>query len=494
MTSCSPGLAEIFGVSVDEYLERSSNSDNDRAWYHPDDREDYRKAVETAKKNKTGYDITSRIFSGQNEVRWIHQISDVTLNDDGSLRETFGVALDITEQKKVEREIIVAREAADHANRAKSDFLSSMSHELRTPMNAILGFAQMLEYNPKEPLTETQKSSVAHIKTGGDHLLRLIEDILDLAKVEAGKTEFSIEDISVSACINECLSLLQTMSEDRGIDISFARQPDHAYLIRADFTRLRQVILNLVSNAIKYNSENGRIAIELVDIPNDFLRISISDTGIGIPQNRYKELFKPFSRLGAENTEIEGTGIGLVVTKELVELMGGSIGFTSEVGRGSTFYINLPLASDTVSTGQKDAVIESTVKIEPSPSVCGTVLYVEDNPANLALMEQVIVQIEGVEMISAHNAEFGLELAKARNPDLIILDINLPGMSGLEALGKLKDMEEVSSIPVIALSAAATKKDIQKGHDAGFQHYLIKPINVAHVTEVIREILMSSGR
>ena len=405
--------------------------------------------------------------------RWV-QISIGRLPDGGWV----GIHVDITPFKE-------AVESADKANLAKSEFLSSMSHELRTPLNAILGFAQMLEYNPKEPLSGFQKESVDHIMKGGQHLLELINDILDLARIEAGKVELSIENIAPLKIFEECLSLIVNMAKARGINISTPDAAQEVPLVLADHTRFKQVLLNFLSNAVKYNRENGTVFIDFAETDADTLRISVTDTGEGISEVQQKELFKPFSRLGAENTEIEGTGIGLVVCKDLIDLMNGTVGMESEVGKGSSFWFELPLAKtghDAVAVTQETDLVQ----IEQSaPEAGGTMLYVEDNPDNLKLMELIVSRMEGLTMISTHTGELGVEMARAERPDLIILDINLPGMSGIETLKRLQSYESTNKIPVLALSAAATARDIEKGMEAGFLRYLTKPILVPEVMEAI---------
>jgi PAS domain S-box-containing protein len=391
-----------------------------------------------------------------------------------------GVRIDITELKE-------AKEIADNANKAKSEFLSSMSHELRTPMNAILGFGQMLDFNPKEPLTEAQKKCVDHIMKGGMHLLELINDILDLARIEAGKVDMSIEDISPAKVLDECHSLIANLAEKRGITLSLPDKVDDLIRVRADHTRFKQVLLNLMSNAVKYNRDNGTVSVSFEEVENYTLRIAVTDTGEGISAKNQNELFKPFSRLGAENTEIEGTGIGLVVCKDLIELMSGDIGMESKVGTGSTFWIKLPL-----SKSNKDQAANSNEEISSQAmkdGISGQILYVEDNPDNLMLMELVVARVEGLTMISTHTGELGIEMARFEKPDAIILDINLPGMDGYKVLKKLKSYDDTKNIPVLALSAAATKHDIEKGMEAGFLQYMTKPINVPDVLKVIKDLL-----
>lgn len=397
----------------------------------------------------------------------------------------------VAERVEAEEKLFKAKEEAESANQAKSDFLSAMSHELRTPMNAILGFGQMLDFNPKEPLTEAQKDCVRHIMKGGQHLLELINDILELAKIEAGKVKLSIEDVSSALVLDECLPLIASMAEKRGIDISVPGPVAEVPSVRADYTRLKQVLLNLMSNAVKYNRKNGKVTISFEEAAGNMLRIAVTDTGEGIPEDQQSELFKPFSRLGAENSEIEGTGIGLVVSKNLIEIMNGAIGLKSEVGKGSTFWIELPQTQR--DHGEAAATIAAaTAQVEAEgrlPSMSGTLLYVEDNPENLKLMELIVSRVEGLSMISTHTGELGIELARAEKPDVIILDINLPGMNGIEAVKNLHECESTNKIPVLAISAAATEKDIEKGLEAGFLRYLTKPVQVPQVINAIESAL-----
>ncbi|MBT7485181.1 MAG: PAS domain S-box protein [Rhodospirillales bacterium] len=396
------------------------------------------------------------------------------------------VRTDITELKRIQNELSQSRQDAEAANQAKSEFLSSMSHELRTPLNAVLGFSQMLEYNPDEPLTESQKNSVIHIKKGGGHLLELIDEVLDLAKIEAGKIDLTIENVEVAALIDDCISSIGTILESREIEPIDRSLYKGDEVVRADVTRFRQILLNLLTNGVKYNRHGGKLTISTTKMRNNFLKISVTDTGEGIQKDKHSELFQPFSRLGQETTEIEGTGIGLVVKKRLVEEMEGNIGFESEVGRGSTFWFELPLS-------QEVNIVEETttnnVQNDIFRKLSGKVLYVEDNPANLDLMKMVISRVDGLSMISANNAESGIELVLSENPDLVIMDINLPGMNGFEALEKLNEINEIWNNPVIALSANATKGDIDKGRKAGFYDYLTKPIDVSVVLQTIEDAL-----
>jgi len=374
------------------------------------------------------------------------------------------------------------------ANQPRSEFLSSIGHELRTPLNAILGFAQILEYDKDNPLTESQAESVSIIKDSGERLLQLIEEISFMAKIDSGKISISIENISVNNCIDECIALLNPTAQHRGIHISF-HSSSREYLIRADSTLLGQVILNLLSNAIQYGNKDGTIDIRLSTTANDFLHLEIADNGIGIANQQKPDLFRPFNRSAIENAITEDRSIGLYASKELLRLMGGRIGFESEIDQGSTFWAELPLALNAKTPTVEGVVIVPELVNDQTSRLTGRILYVEDNLANLKLMQGIIRLCDGLTLISVHNAELGLEMASTQNPDLIILDINLPGMSGLEALNRLKQMQVVPKIPVIALSAAGTDSDIQKGLDAGFHKYLTKPVNIKEVLDAINTLL-----
>ena len=385
---------------------------------------------------------------------------------------------------------------AIEANHAKSEFLSSMSHELRTPMNAILGFAQLLQFNPKEPLSETQKSSVDLILRGGNHLLELIEQVLEFSKIEAGHLSLNVDYTPARDVIDHSLNLIQERADREGIKIIDQIDRDALPVLWTDSTRLTQVLLNVLSNAVKYNRRNGTVTLTCQELPGQMLRISVVDTGMGIPTEKQDDLFKPFERLGLETGAIEGTGIGLTITRQIIEVLGGQIGFESEVGKGSTFWIDVPMneKEDTGIANVKMATSSGKVIMELDETTRYTILNVEDNPANMQLMEMLIGRFANTRLLTAYNAELALELARNEHPDLILMDINLPGMNGIEALQQLQNTPETKDIPVIAITAAAMVKDIEAGLKAGFRDYITKPIDVPKFIETIEEALDSINR
>ena len=399
---------------------------------------------------------------------------------------------DISERMAVETALKVASEEAKAANRAKSEFLSSMSHELRTPLNAILGFAQLLDIDDEEPLTETQRESVDHIMKGGQHLLELINEILDLAKIEAGRIDLAIEDLSLQDLIEECMALAQPIAKEFNIHLRGCCNCTASLYVKADYTRFKQVLFNLISNAIKYNCVGGKVELSCSGSGDAQIRICVMDTGKGISTEKQAGLFQPFNRLDAEGTEIEGTGIGLTITKRLIEAMGGKIGLESEVGKGTKFWIDIPQA--THATVQSNGLgIGNEGKEKDHSSLVTKVLYIEDNPANQQLMEKIMAKLPGMELLIESNAEIGLATARKGLPDLILMDINLPGMTGIDALAKIRQTEEIREVPVIAVSAAAMPRDIERGMKAGFAAYIAKPFDVSGVWRTIREVLLLKG-
>jgi signal transduction histidine kinase/CheY-like chemotaxis protein len=383
-------------------------------------------------------------------------------------------------------ELEAAKSAAERANLAKSDFLSNMSHELRTPLNAILGFAQLIESSVPPP-TSSQARSVEQILKAGWYLLDLINEILDLALIESGKLSLSMEPITLHDLMQECQTMIEPQAQKRGITVTF---PQHAspHNVQADRTRVKQILINLLSNAIKYNRERGSVMVTCAVTAAGRIRIAVEDTGAGLEPEKLAQLFQPFNRLGQESGTEQGTGIGLVVSRRLVELMGGEIGATSTAGVGSTFWIEL---------NATDAALISSDPIESVPAAlvqasgagqC-TLLYIEDNPANLMLVEDIVSRRTDIRLMHAFDGIRGVEMALKWLPDIILMDINLPGISGVQALEILAQLPATAHIPVVALSANALPRDITKGLEAGFFRYLTKPIKIDEFSHALDEAL-----
>jgi len=449
-----------------------------------------------SEKKVTDYELTASTRDGKETT--VSYNATTFYDRDRTLQGVFIAARDVTERKRLDEalleknaELESAKSVAEKANLAKSDFLSSMSHELRSPLNAILGFAQLLDSGIPAP-SSAQKSSIHQILHAGWYLLELINEILDLAVIESGKLSLSVEPVSLGEVLLECQPMVEQQGQKRGLVLTFPRfdQPHH---VLADRVRLKQVLLNLLSNAIKYNREGGTVVLDWTQRTPDRTRISIRDTGSGLPPELLAQLFQPFNRLGQEGSTEEGTGIGLVVSKLLVELMGGEIGVASTVGVGSVFWFELA----STALPELPAETPETLCADPVKVHCDTplrtLLYVEDNRANLKLVEQLIARRPDLRLLSAQTGDLGLQIARETLPDVILLDINLPGISGLQVLQLLRENPRTEDIPVLAVSANAMPGDIKKGQDAGFFRYLTKPILVDSFMTAIDDALASQA-
>ena len=440
----------------------------------------------------TNYELTARARDGKETVV---SYNATTFHDrDRTLQGVFAAARDVTERRILDQalqETNVALEAArlvaEKANLAKSDFLSSMSHELRSPLNAILGFAQLIESGTPPP-TPAQKESVDQILQGGWYLLELINEILDLALIESGRLSLSLEPVALDDVLGDCQAMIEPQAQKSGIRVSFPRF-DAPCFVTADRTRTKQVFINLLSNAIKYNSAGGSVEVACSPAPSGRMRISVRDSGAGLSPEKLAQLFQPFNRLGQEGGAAEGTGIGLVVSKRLVELMKGEIGAESRVGVGSVFWIEL---------NSTEAPQHACVAVEPAalapPRAHGgaplrTLLCVEDNSANQMLVNKLIERRPDIRMLSARDGHQGIEMARVSRPDVILMDINLPGINGIQAMKLLAEDAATAHIPVIALSANAMPRDIERGLAAGFFRYLTKPIKVGEFMDTLDEAL-----
>jgi PAS domain S-box-containing protein len=401
---------------------------------------------------------------------------------------------DVTEDERLKEELRQARAAAEAANSAKSEFLSSMSHELRTPLNAILGFAQLLQRDSKEPLSARHQARVRQILHGGEHLLRLIDDVLNLARIEAGRVSVYAEAVSVGDVLGEVRQTLEPMAARQGIALAVEALPPELPLIWVDRTRFAQILLNFGSNAIKYNRAGGRVSFAVSRPVPSHIRVSVRDTGMGIPLDKQHMIFQPFQRAGQETGPIEGTGIGLVITQRLAQLMHGDVGFTSTPGEGSVFWADVPAKGAGRAARSPTSTPAPAPSSVPPPSGPRLILYVEDNAANVAFMRDLIETFEDTELLTTQTAEEAIQIARTRRPAVVLMDINLPGMSGVDALRILRASPDTSKIPIIALTAAATERDKQRGLEVGFYRYLTKPVNVDDLIRALDSLLARSTR
>ncbi len=435
-------------------------------------------AARPQRRSVHGDDYTIRLRDG----RTLRVTSRRT--DEGGL---VTIANDLTDDLQREWELEQARRAAESASSAKSEFLASMSHELRTPLNAILGFAQLLRRDRRDPLSDRHGEMVSQILKGGEQLLRLIDDILDFARVEASGVSIAPEPVDAGFVVHEIVSALQPSAREARVELRVADVPEDLPMIEADEQRFSQILMNFGSNAVKYNRLGGTVTF-VVSVPEEnTVRVSVVDTGIGIPESEQDRLFQPFFRAGQETGPIQGTGIGLAISRRLAELMRGRVGMRSEAGKGSEFWVDMPVhtSRERVSRPVKPAPSSSSQLVAVARAL---VLYVEDNSANVAFVKRLL---EGskLHLVSAPSAEVGLEIAKTQLPDIVLMDLNLPGMDGFEALRALRHDERTRNIPVIALTAAASTEDRQRATRAGFARYLTKPVRIEELEDALREVL-----
>jgi PAS domain S-box-containing protein len=497
LQNCNKAMAEMLGYTVEEMTGLGME-----ALHHEEDFPDIADRIRrcAAKEVNNTTDLPFKrkdgsIFIADATCFW------VTV---GGKEYVGGIFRDITEQKHAQEvlrshhdhlqklvneqtaDLRIAKEAAEAANHAKSEFLSRMSHELRTPLNAILGFSQLLRLDDQE-LSEEQRGGVEHIFEAGEHLLYLINEVLDIAKIDAKKMRLSIEDVPLEPILSSTLMLVKNLAREKGVIIHAPTTVNP--WVHADARRLKQVMVNLLSNAIKYNHKGGSVNISFNNRPDNRVRITIVDTGIGLKPEDQADVFEPFYRVRLKGEKVEGTGIGLSVVKKLVEAMDGYIGVDCEYGRGCIFWVELPQAKPIVEQlSDKDSAALSSTILNGGQSTL-SILYIEDNPASVDLMQLIIRNLQNCELLSASDAEEGLEIAQEQSPDLILMDLDLPGMDGLEALRWLRADPKTAGIPVIAVSAHAMSEHIKKGISAGFNDYVTKPIQVDQMLAAMKRAL-----
>ena len=500
----SPQVETVLGYAPAEW---TADPDLWSRILHPDDRETQ---LDLARRHMAGEPVRTeyRMIARDGRTVWVHAEATIILGDDGNPAFSQGVWLDITDRKLVEEEVrelnlalearvaertgqlesantnlVDAKEEADRANEAKSEFLSRMSHELRTPLNAVLGFAQLLEMDELSP---SQMESVDQIRRGGQHLLGLINELLDIGRIEAGRLALTIETVALATVVEEAAELISPIAAERDIAVYVDRELMLGRYVLADRERLHQVLLNLLSNAVKYNRDRGSVTVSCSQLPNGRVVVTVTDTGPGIPAEKMDRLFTPFERLGAERTGIEGTGLGLVFVKRLVEAMGGRVSAESQIGAGSTFHVELARADQ-----RRTLAFPSD---RPGADVLGapamqTVLYIEDEFSNLALVLRIMAGRPHLRLLVAMQGGIGLDLARDQRPDLILLDLNLPDVSGNEVLARLQEDTRTCDIPVLVISADATSAQMRRMLGAGAKEYLTKPFDVNRFLSILDEYL-----
>ncbi len=490
ITIANPAASKIFGYSVDEMKGQNVSMlmpDSERASH-----DEY---LQNSSLHEPKIMNLSRELRGQTKSGH-HFPLELTVSPMMLEEKKFyvGVLRDVTLRYQHQQDLIaakneaeLAKDIAETANRAKSEFLSKMSHELRTPLNAILGFSQLLAV---DSLTEDQADSVNLISSSGKHLLNLINDVLDLAQIESGNMMVSLETVNIRDLITEIMPVIETQLDDLQLSLTTSFFTEKPIWLTADNLRLKQVLLNLLSNAVKYNQMLGSIEIEVGQRTQHMARISIKDTGYGIAAELQEGLFEPFNRLGHDRSEIQGTGIGLVISRELVRLMGGELGVESVAGIGSTFWIDLPLEEgDGIANldDSEDMLKQHEQMLEEHEEVI-KVLYIEDTPANMMLVRQLFIRFPLYQLLEAETAEEGLETARKLLPDIVLMDINLPEMNGFEALDIMKKEGLTEKMKVVALSANALVSEVERGYDAGFDYYLTKPVDFKKLLETLNQV------
>jgi PAS domain S-box-containing protein len=436
--------------------------------------------------------VTESIINGKNSFMGITRDISERKEAEKELKHAYSKLEERIEERT--QELLESKNLAEKHNKAKSEFLSRMSHELRTPMNAILGFAQLMKVSTRDPLPKSHQNRTSQILNAGNHLLELINEVLDLAKIEAGKITVSLEPVCLADLVEEVLTVARPLSQNFHINLIDNISWNKNIYVMADKTRLKQVLLNLISNGIKYNRKEGSVTLSANIKDSLWLRIEVVDTGMGISEEKLTHLFEPFNRLGAENSEIEGTGIGMTISKNLIEVMNGSIGVESTPGQGSTFFVSLPtctLRPEKTKFEEAPHQIKETIVLKETHLF--KLLHIEDNPANLKLVEDILTDYPEIKFLSATHAKIGVDMAVTLKPDLILMDINLPDINGIEALKRLKNFEETHKIPVIAVSANAMKRDIDTAMAEGFKAYITKPINIENFRKIIESELKSEA-
>ncbi len=474
----SQASSRILGYDIDDPVH-----DELEALVHADDIPTiYREYARLLTLESTSLDIRYRVRHARGHWVTLDSRGQSIVGEDGRAVGALVMSRDATEDLVFEAELLTAVGVAERASLAKSEFLSRMSHELRTPLNSVLGFAQLLEM---DELSDQQGQAVGHILRAGHHLLNLIDEVLDIARIESGHLDMSVEPVLVLDVLGDAVELARPLAEHRDLRLTVDTSSclPRTYAL-ADRQRLLQVLLNLLSNATKYNNRTGRVEVAVARPGDGRVRISVTDTGPGIRGEDIDRVFEPFDRLGAEHSGVEGTGVGLTLSKHLVERMGGEITVRSSVNVGSTFTVFLPL------TEPPDEFESATVHRGDAPALPTAlrILHVEDNLDNLALVEQILARYEDIELMPATLGGLALELAHRNRPDVILLDLHLPDMSGIDVLSRLRADPVTADVPVVVVSADATADRIGRLDTTRVAAYLTKPIDVHELLRVLESV------
>ncbi len=480
---CSERIGPLFGYSQEQ---PKFSYENFLHTVHPDDRQKVVDAINACIEQRVEYNLEHRCVWPNGEVRWMLGRGDVMRDDNGEPLRMLGVIHDVTNLKSTQAELLKAKDEAERANQAKSEFLSSMSHELRTPLNAIMGFAQLFQYDPTA--SDSHKENAHEIYSAGLHLRRLIDDILDLARIEAGHFDISLESVLFDGVVKESLTLVKPLADDRDIELVIDMKDQcHHVCVSADQTRLKQVLINLLSNAIKYNRKHGKVTLTCEAPGNGFVRVSVADTGIGIARKNFKSVFVPFSRVHSNMWTVEGTGIGLSITRQFVELMGGAIGFESELGKGSTFWVDLKLSDGCVIDDHLDEIHSLEINVSSSLK---RVLIVEDNATNRKILA-LQLKVLGYSADMASGGRSAIEALDIHRYDVVLSDIHMPGMNGYELVTYIRNRERSTGthMPVVAVTANAMDGERARCLAAGMDDYVTKPVDINTLEKVLKELL-----
>lgn len=484
-TQANTTLCQMMGYSEQELVNRMASEIT-----YPDDVAQGKQHARELLNGAPRSSVEKRYVRKTGDVVWTTRTACLIRDEAGKPRHYLMMVEDITQRKKTAVALEQAKEEAERANNAKSEFLSRMSHELRTPLNAILGFGQLLE---RQSSSDTQRNRLGHIVNAGRHLLDLINEVLDISRIEAGSLQLSLEPVCVGQALQEALDLMRPLATERAIGLATPSCSDLSAYILADRQRFKQVLLNLLTNAVKYTPMGGNVTVSCTPSGEEKVRMSVRDTGPGIALDKLARLFTPFDRLGAEQSDVHGTGLGLALCQRLMHAMRGNIGVNSAPGEGSTFWIELPRTEEVLADVAAREKSNGAQREQISAAGPLTLLYIEDNLSNVKLIEHLLCDQPNIGLMTAMQGQLGIDLARKHTPDLILLDLHLPDLPGWEVLARLKADEVTRQIPVVIISADATPRQIERLMNAGARGYLTKPLDMTQFFQVVEETADSSN-